>query len=173
MQNAETSDNASRPEKAGKGAKKKQPTAIWVIVLIFVIFVTMVFLTQNRASINWTEDYNAGIQQARQAGKPVLMMMYKDRAAGRFTRVMFEEVFTVPAVGDFLNKNFVPILIDVVKQPDIAKKYNYDYEPTHLVINPESEEIVKTILGPRTPRVFIETLEDGLGKIKEQDEAQD
>ena len=161
----QTENNASNNSEGT--TKKKHPSPLLLIVVLFAAFITIVFITQNKDNINWTEDYQAGVKLAIETNRPIMMTMYKNRL-GDFTRRMFEQTFTNPEVNTFLNNNFVPILINVVKQPDIAKKYKYNYEPTHLVILPESEEVIKSRVGHDPPGLFISELKDALQKIEEK-----
>ncbi|MCJ7692716.1 MAG: hypothetical protein MUO22_04815, partial [Sedimentisphaerales bacterium] len=57
--------------------QKKRPRSLWILFLAFIVFVLMVFIFQKRDSIDWVEDYQAGLEMARQQSKPVLLAFYK------------------------------------------------------------------------------------------------
>lgn len=117
---------------------KKQYRALWVVLLVFFIFVTTVFLTQRRDTIDWIEDYETGIELARRQNKPILLCFFKQHT--RFSSQMWQDVYNRPNVIEYVEANFVPILIDVDKQPKIAKRYNVTYYPTHYVEHPNTNQ---------------------------------
>lgn len=93
---------------------------------------------------------------ARKQNKPVLLTFYK-----QFTRMStdaFNDTYKNPDVKKFVEQNFIPILIDVDKQPEIAKRYNINYYPTHYVKRPDSDDIVGSRLGYDPPSLFIKEL---------------
>lgn len=127
------------PKEVPPSAGKKQSRALWIVLLVFFIFVTTVFLTQRRDTINWIEDYEAGIELARRQNKPALLCFFKQGT--RFSSDMWQDVYNRPDVREYVEANFVPILIDVDKQPEIAKRYNVTYYPTHYVEYPNTNQI--------------------------------
>ena len=142
----------------------KRYRALLIISFVFIGFIVFVFLTQNREAIHWIEDYDAGVAQAKQQNKPVLLAFYKANA--RFCEVILKEVYVDPRVIKYVGENFVPIFIDVDKQPDIARRYHVDYYPTHYIKRPDNDELFGPILGPMRPAVFINRLDDLLKKMK-------
>ena len=170
---SEKSDNHNNPvqhsaDNATHSKPKNKPRKPWLIFLVFFIIVVTISLTRQRHSINWVEDYHAGIEQAKKQNKLVMMTIYKDRIGGRFTRPMFEETFEDPETIKFIQENFVPILINAFKQPDIAKQFNFNYDPTHLVILPETETVIKTRLGHDPPHLFISELTQAIQDAHQQ-----
>jgi hypothetical protein len=162
----EVSDNQNRQlhENPTVTAVRKQYPAILILFLVFLGLVLLVFLTQHKETIKWVEDYDAGIRLAKQQNKPVLLAFYKANA--RFCEVISQDVYTNPRVIKYVEQNFVPIFIDVDKQPDIANRYHVDYYPTHYVKRPDNDELFGPILGPARPAVFIDRLESLLKKMK-------
>ena len=142
---------------------KKQSRALWIVILIFFVLVTTVFLTQRKDTINWVEDYEAGIELARQQNKPVLLAFYKLHT--RFSSQMWQDTYNDPDVIEYVEANFVPILIDVDKQPEIAKRYKIDYYPTHYVKEPHSDKLFGPMLGYESPSQFIGKFKDLLKKM--------
>jgi len=143
-------NNPETPTQQTKGnalppTGKKQSRALWIVILVFFVLVTTVFLTQRRDTINWVEDYEAGIELARQQNKPVLLCFFKQGT--RFSSDMWQDVYSKPDVIEYVEANFVPILIDVDKQPEIAKRYNITYYPTHYVEYPKTNQIDGPLLG--------------------------
>jgi len=169
-------NNTDLPNQPGENrdpaAKANMPAqtnskAKWIIPCVFISFVTIVFLTQRTAELNWIEDYQAGVEQAKKENKPLLMFFYENRYFGRFTKPMFENTFTDPETVEFIHDNFIPILVDVKKQPDIAEHFKYDYDPTSLVVLPETEEVVQISSG-WLPGSYIDWMQKALAKIQQQ-----
>jgi hypothetical protein len=125
-------------KQAQPSANKKRYLALWVVILVFTIFVVVVFLTQNKEQIAW-KDYNTGIELAKQQNKLALLCFSKQNAP--FCSYMWQNIYNKPDVKKYVEANFVPILIDVDKQPGIARRYNVTYYPTHYIENPSTNQI--------------------------------
>lgn len=132
-------------KKARPSANKKQSRALWVVILIFIIFVIIVFLTENRKPIAWVEDYHTGIELAKRQNKPALLCFFKQYT--HFSSDMWQDVYNKPDVKKYIEANFVPILIDVDKHPEITRRYNITYYPTHYIENPTTNEIDGPFIG--------------------------
>ncbi len=147
---------------------KKQSRALWILLLVFLVFVVTVFLTQRQDSIDWVEDYEAGMKLAEQQKKPVLLAFYNQDIS--FCWAMKQHVYNNPNVINHVEANFIPILIDVDKQPEIVKQYNIDYYPTHYVEYPDGNELSEPLIGcvPQ-PSLFIERIDHLLDTIKQPD----
>ena len=143
---------------------KKRSRALWIVFLVFFAFVVTIFLTQHRGTINWVEDYEAGIKLAKQQSKPVLLAFYKLNT--RFSTETWQNTYNNPDVKKFVEANFVPILIDVDKQPEIAKRYHIGYYPTHYIKQPDSDELFGPQVGYDPPALFIEKLKNLLKKME-------
>lgn len=132
---------------------KKQSRTLWIIILVFIVFVVMVFLTERKGSINWVEDYHTGIELAKQQKKPALLCFFKQGT--RFSSDMWQGVYNKPEVQKYVEANFIPVLIDVDKQPEIASRYGVTYYPTHYVEYPGTKEIDGPFLGSHRLFEFI------------------
>ena len=152
------------PQNAPPSGQKKQSRALWILLLVFFAFVATVFLTQHRDTIDWVEDYEAGIKLAKQQNKPVLLAFYK-----QFTPMStdtFQNTYNNPDVIKYVEANFIPILIDVDKHPEIAKRYNIGYYPTHYVRQPDSDQLFGPRLGYDPPGLFIVEMKNLLKKME-------
>jgi len=152
------------PQNIPSTVGKKQSRALWVILLAFLAFVTMVFLNQHKDVIDWVEDYEAGIKLAKQRKKPVLLAFYKQFTP--MSTAAFNNTYNDPKVKEYVESNFIPILIDVDKQPEIAKRYNVSYYPTHYIKQPDSNQLFGPLQGYDPPKLFIRKLE---GLLKEME----
>ncbi len=149
MAQAQADNHNVSTEQTSKQAQpttaKKQSRALWIVILAFIIFVVIVFLTEHREPIAWIEDYNTGIELAKQQNKPALLCFSKQFT--HFSSDMWQKVYNNPSVKEYVEANFVPILIDVDKQPEIARRYKVTYYPTHYVENPSTNQIDGPFVG--------------------------
>ncbi len=143
---------------------KKYYRSLLVPLAVFIIYATIVFLSQNRDSINWVEDYQSGLKLAREQNKPALLAFYKANA--RFCWEMTQNTYNNPDVKKYVEENFIPILIDVDKQPEIAKHYSINYYPTHYLKYPDSNKLIGPQMGFEHPGKFIQTLKGFLEGMK-------
>jgi hypothetical protein len=135
------------PEKTPPSAAGKQSRMLWIIILVFTVFIVTVFLTENKGDPTswWNNDYNTGIALAKQQNKPALICFFKQGT--RFSSDMWQDVYNNPEVRKYVEANFIPILIDVDKQPELAKRYNVTYYPTHYVEYPDTNQVNGPFLG--------------------------
>jgi hypothetical protein len=170
MADKESSSNQASdgqaPQSIQTTTNKKHSRALWILLLVFLVFVATVFLTQRQDSIDWVEDYDAGMKLAKQLKKPVLLAFYNQDIS--FCWAMEQHVYNNPNVIKHVGANFIPILIDVDKQPQIVKKYNINYYPTHYVEYPSNNELSEPLIGcvPQ-PSLFIERIDHLLDTIKQ------
>ncbi len=153
-------DKSSKPI-GSQGSRR----AVWLIFAVFIAVVIVVFVTQKKESIKWIEDYQKGLELAKQQNRPVLLGFYK-----KFTRMssdMFNNTYNNPKVKEYVEANFVPILIDVDAQPDIAKLYNINIYPTHYVKHPNNDKLFGPRVGYDPPGLFINELEKLRGKMQD------
>ena len=163
-----TTDVAAQQYAAAvKPTPKGKHRGLWILLLVFLVFVIIVFLAAPRDTLDWIEDYDAGIEQARQQNKPVLLAFYKPTAPMSIN--MFDNTYNKSDVIEYVETNFVPILINVDKYPEIAKLYNINYYPTHYIKKPDSDELFGPILGFDPPESFISQLKELLKKMNQAD----
>ncbi|MHC4474824.1 MAG: thioredoxin family protein [Planctomycetota bacterium] len=142
---------------------KKSSRTLLALALIFFAFLTVVFLAQREDKIDWIEDYQTGLDLAKQQNKPVLLAFYK-----KFTQYcsnMEQDTFKNEQVINFIEATFVPVMIDVDKQPQIARDYGVGYYPTHYIKDPHSDRVVGPHIGYDVPLVFMRKIEDILKEL--------
>ena len=149
-------------------ASRRYWRPLLVVFFVFFGFVTVVFLTQRKDTIEWVEDYEEGLKQARQQNKPVLLAFYKLHT--RFCTLMTQNTYNDPDVKEYVEENFIPILIDVYKHPEIAKEFDIAYYPTHYVKYPDSDKLVGPQMGYDVPQQFIKILQGFLEKLRTDDQ---
>jgi hypothetical protein len=154
------------PNESSSPACEKHSRILWIIILVFIplfFFATSLFIKYYKGDPTdwWNKDYNAGIALAKQQNKPALLCFFKQGT--RFSSDMWQGVYNKPDVKKYVVANFVPILIDVDKQPEIAKRYNVTYYPTHYVENPNTNQVEGPFVGAhrlfefiKKPRKFVQ-----------------
>ena len=146
-------------------SQKKSNRPLLIIIGTFIALVVLVFLTQKKTSIDWVTDYDAATENARQQNKPMLLAFYKPNAP--MVTPTFQQTYTNPQVKQFVETNFVPVLINVDEQPDLARKFNINYYPTHYVKHPDREKLFGPRLGWDPPSLFIKEMTKLLNRMKE------
>jgi hypothetical protein len=153
--NCDVSTGQTPKETSSPAGKNRSRRSLWIVILVFTVFVVIVFLTENKGNPAdwWQKDYRTGIELAKQQNKPALLCFFKHGT--RFSSDMWQDVYSKPEVKKYVEANFVPILIDVDKQPEIAKRYNVTYYPTHYVEYPDTDKIDGPFIGAHNLFEFI------------------
>jgi len=152
-------------QKTPSTAKKNSYRTLGIIFLLFFGFTAVVFLTQHSDTINWIEDYHAGVETAKQQNKPIFLAFYKSYIPTN----TLEEIYSNQNIKEFIEARFVPILIDASKHPEIAKLYNVSLYPAHYIKQPDSNEAFGPI-GYRPPMDFIPALKGLMTEMGMPDE---
>ncbi|HUW18223.1 MAG TPA: DUF255 domain-containing protein [Sedimentisphaerales bacterium] len=153
-----------QPAAPAAPAKTKSYRALWIVILVFAAFVATIFLTHKEETVNWVQDYQTGLKLAQEQKKPVLLAFYKQFT--RFTTDTFENTYNSPKVIEFVETNFIPILINVDEQPKIAEQYKVAYYPTHYIKRPDSNDLFGPLVGYDPPDRFIKELKNLIKKME-------
>jgi thioredoxin-related protein len=141
--------------------RKKRYFLFGLVILVFFVFA--VYMNQQSGTVNWIEDYETGIARAKELDKPLFLAFYK--ANTPFTIDMWRDTYRNPQVIDYLESNFIPVFIDVDKQPELAQKYGINYYPTHYIKYPDREELKGPLIGYDPPAVFIRKTQEILKEM--------
>ena len=77
-------------------------------------------------------------------------------------KMMSNQVFPQPAVGDYMNKTFIPIKLDAEAEgQELAKKYGVRAYPTYVILNAKGEKVVD-FSGAMQGDKFIDKLQEKL-----------
>ena len=149
---AETAKKSNAPVKKKSGFK-------WILLVVFIALIARPFIKSETPELNW-QDYEPGVKLAKEQDKPILIAFYKEGA--RFCTDMWANTYADKTSIKFIEDNFIPIFVDVDKQPDLVKEYNVGYYPTHFIKTPDNTEIIKSRRGYDTPVQFKPFLLEGL-----------
>ncbi|WP_292270219.1 thioredoxin family protein [Butyricimonas sp.] len=100
-------------------------------------------------------------EQAKTENKPIFLDCYTSWCGP--CKMMANNVFTLEAAGDYFNKNFVCVKINMEKGegPAIGKQYGVDAYPTFLIINADGK-LMHKLVGAMSLEELIENVECGL-----------
>lgn len=145
---------------------KPRNRTLLIIVLVFAAFWVVVLLTQQKEPISWVENYEAGVELAEKQNKPLLLVFYKPNAP-MYTAAA-NNTYNHPEVKEYVESNFVPILINIADRPGLAKRFKIDYYPTHYVKSPDSNKLYGPRLGWDPPNLFITEIQKLLDELNDR-----
>jgi thioredoxin-related protein len=152
-------DHPTQITEVTKSVPKKGSNFKWILLIVFAAMIIRPFFKAKPPELAW-QDYETGVKLAQEQDKPILLAFYK--AGERFCTDMWANTYANKNAIKFIEDNFVPIFVDVVKQPNLAKEYKISYYPTHFIKTPDNKEIIKTRRGYDTPGQFRPFLLEGL-----------
>ena len=152
------------PPNADHSRPKKTKSRGWVFILLALAVILAIILTQNKQSIPWIENYQQGLELARKQQKPLLLTF--ETADGPFCVQMRLNTYVNPKVIQYVQQNFIPILIDANKNPQLIQQYQkwIAQYPAHIIKYPDSDN-TSTVFGHDPPGKFIQKLQRALDKI--------
>jgi thiol-disulfide isomerase/thioredoxin len=119
--------------------------SIWLL-LLSLFWHTMSYgaddsLDWNETGIAWL-DYDAGIEMAKKADKPVLLVFY---ASWCHTCHSYRDLFHNPDI-EALSKELVMIRVNADSRPDLNSKFSADglYLPRSFGLSPDGEPLALT-----------------------------
>lgn len=122
--------------------------------LFFLCLSLQIVSSQNQFVPN-DVPYKTALENAKTQGKPLFVMLYADWCP--HCNQMKKEVFSDPAVMDFLNKNYVCVWKNVEKEEGIAlkDKYNTKSLPTFLFLDAKTETLLYALKGESKKADFL------------------
>lgn len=128
-----------------------------LVIIVPAVFFTITCKAQSsREGINF---FHGTLKEAREKAKKENKLIFFDAYASWCgpCRYMDSVIYTKKTVGDFFNKNFVSIRVDMEKGegPELATKLtSIDGYPSLLFLDGDGH-IVKTILGSRSEKALL------------------
>lgn len=127
-----------------------------IFLMLCVLCVSLVFGTE----INWTKDYKSALSKAEKVNKTILMIV--DSPNCPYCVLLKEDVISSNSVADFINKNFVPVLVtqnDGTYPSDTFKVYG---TPTTFFVSSKEELLYSPIIGYVKKEKYLKYLGMGL-----------
>jgi len=120
-----------------------------VVILIVIIQLGSNFIASessyppDSASIRWNDDYQAGLEQAKDQDKLLLLDFSAPWCPA--CQQMKKTTYHDPEVIK-VSEKFIPVHIDVDKNSQLADKYKVRYIPTYAIVKPD-ESLVDSFFG--------------------------
>ncbi|MCF6200965.1 MAG: DUF255 domain-containing protein [Hydrogenimonas sp.] len=118
--------------------------------------ITAIFLaTSLFAQIEWEGSYESALKRAKEQGKPMLILVVSEHC--RWCHKLEEETLADPNVENFINRRFVPLLLDREKDsyPSFIKARAV---PTTIYLTPDEKMLIKPVEGYWDPLDYMSDL---------------
>ncbi len=138
-----------------------------ILTLLAAIMLAIPVFAQNAAGIQWEEGTLAqALKKAKESGKELVFLDCYATWCGP-CKYMANTVFTTKEAGDYFNKKFVNIKIDMEKGEGInlAREFKIQGYPTFIILNSNGKELGRIVGGAETKQ-FIQKVEQTLAKGK-------
>ena len=122
-----------------------------------VVFFTTAFSYAQAQGISFVpSSFDGAIDKARQEGRYLFVDCYTAWCGP--CKMLARDVFTNDSVGDFFNRHFVSLKVDMEKDegPALARRYGVNRYPTLLFICPDTREVVYQVVGVRSAQTLLE-----------------
>ena len=93
-----------------------------------------------QSDIGWAKNYEAGLEQARQTHKPLLLCFHTPGC--EWCHKMDAETFTEPKVIE-LSQRFVCVRLDSEMDAAVAARYDVQEYPTTLIADPQGKDLAR------------------------------
>ena len=132
---------------------------------LIVCVAAMLLASATFAQVKWEEGtLNQALKKAKESGKELVFLDCYATWCGP-CQYMAKSVFTTKEAGDYFNKKFVNIKIDMEKGEGInlARQFKIQGYPTFIILNSNGKELGR-IVGGAEIKQFIQKVESVLGK---------
>lgn len=102
-------------------------------------------------SVSWRNHLDGAKIEAAQSGKLVLLHFYTTTCGP--CRMLDENVFSQPQMGDEVERNFVPVKINADENPALASAYRVERVPSEIVLNSQGN-VVASLSCPQSPSEY-------------------
>ncbi len=119
------------------------------------LFLLVLFLTSSLfADLNWAEDYETGLAQAKKENKKIIIMFTLSTC--QVCKQMKDKVYTQKKVMDYVEKYFVPIELNL--DFDDKEGYKVYGTPTFYFLDSNGKQIGDVKVGGSTVDGFMKKL---------------
>ena len=134
---------------------------------LIVCVAAMMLASATFAQVKWEDGtLNQALKKAKESGKELVFLDCYATWCGP-CQYMAKSVFTTKEAGDYFNKKFVNIKIDMEKGEGInlARQFKIQGYPTFIILNSNGKELGR-IVGGAEIKQFIQKVEGLLGNKK-------
>ena len=116
-------------------------------------------MTAGRTHVEWREWGPAPFEEARSADRPVLLSLTATWCDDCHT--MDAETYSEPRIAANVNDGFVPVRVDIDRQPRVRERYNMGGFPSTVFCTPDGRVITGAgYLGPDGMRQVLDSVRD-------------
>lgn len=145
-------------------AKGKDSFSKWIMLMVAVVIVgAFIYVRSGHsgAGIVWGENYAAGLTEAKDQNKAVLLAFSTSWCPSCVE--MKKTTYQDANVKAFVEEHFTPIHLDAEQESALADKYGLQYLPTYYVLKSDGQ-VMRQFTGYYAPEEFIGELQQSLGK---------
>ena len=152
----------SSAQPAPDSSRRKKTGAMWFFIIPAVAFMLFLFFAKKERPIAWVPDLDAAMKLAKKENKPLMISIYTVESDHCID--MKQNTYCDKRVVRFVEKNFVPVLIDADKNQTLVKKYQITVFPTQIILLPDTQQFV-LVPGRHPSYNFIDRLTKALAKL--------
>lgn len=93
------------------------------------------------SGIEWYTSVDEAISVAKSENKPVFIFFHAEWC--KYCQRFKKEVYPNPEVKSYLTQNFIPVAIDIDRDPKTAARFGVSYPPQEVVLSPDGREIAR------------------------------
>ena len=138
-----------------------------ILIVLAAIMLAIPALAQEMPGVKWENGtLNQALTKAKESGKGLVFLDCYATWRGP-CQYMAKSVFTTKEAGDYFNKKFVNIKIDMEKGEGInlARQFKIQGYPTFIILNHNGKELGRIVGGAQISQ-FIQKVEETLAKGK-------
>lgn len=119
--------------------KKHLLIGLVILIIASTIAVSAVdFENETIKGLNITTDINGALNEAQNQNKSVALIFDQDSCV--YCEILKDNVLSNSTVQKELNENYIVVLVDINKNPNIADKYGIFGTPTIKFLKPDGTE---------------------------------
>ncbi len=96
--------------------------------------------TAGEHGVHWLT-YEQGLEKQRELKKPLLLFFHLPYCYR--CKQMESRVYEDAKVIQFVNKHFIPVMVDLDKEKQPARLFAIDYTPTHVFVAPDGTTVLR------------------------------
>jgi len=125
------------------------------LIYILLVLISLNTVNSQNQFVPDNTPYKTALESAKKDGKPLFIMLYADWCP--HCNQMKKEVFSDPAVMDFLRENFVCAWKNIEREEGIIlkDKFNTKSLPAFLFIDPNNETLLYALKGESKKADFL------------------